>query len=305
MSILRRYNYTGNPELDELLRVLEPGVEELKADIDRFVDLSNPYGTPEQYIQMLLQTLGFTRGTGLTAGDQRAILVALGWAYHFKGSIHGLRLIARTLWRYFDIVEVYRDILDHAIDEGVSELSDWPDFMTTEDYEVVELLRILINIRLDVYDARRYGELQAGEFRQLLDIVRADSGYDRLLRTYRPGFDYRMSTTLGASQFGPPPGDDDGDDGDDGEGEDELYEEESFLLYGREAAFMDPETQSILESLRWNPYPGLKLAVARRVMTEFIPAVTNLEINILGYTCEDTVGAGADDTLTVYETPSP
>ena len=286
MSTLRRYNYSESAAVDEVLRVLEAGVDELKEDINVFSELSNPYLVPTQFVPLLTQTLGLDVGTGLTNLDRRALLIALGWAYHFKGAKHGLRLIARTLWRYGQVVEVYRDILDHAVAEGVENISGWPAFLTAEGYTTDELLRVLLNVRLDIYDARRYGDLQAREFRQLLDIVRQDSGYERLLRTYRPGFDAAMSTLLGTSQFT--------------EGvEGQILEDEAFFLYGHNFAFLDPATQSILESLRWNPYPAAKIGPAKAVVQEFIPLVTNLELNFLGYRTEDTVTVGADEELTI------
>lgn len=286
MDILRRYNYADNAHLDELLRVLDEGVHELKTEVDEFVHVPNPYRTRPQFLNVLTETLGFPRLVGLSDYDRRAVLIALGWAYHFRGSRHGLRLILRALWRYSSFTEDYKALLEQAlVDLG-------PDGEANEAYfsglgiTPEDLTRITVNLMLDLKDSRRYGELQAVLYRQLLDIVRGDSGYGRIFATYRPGFDDIMPTLLGTSQF-------------DGQG----LTEDAFLLYGTQEAFLEPETQSILASLRWNLYPDIKLERSQQATDEFRPKITNLHYNILGYHNDTQMLMGSDTELTVNGVP--
>jgi hypothetical protein len=294
MSTLRRYNPWENAPLDEILTVLEQGVDELKGNIDTYTNVVDPYRVPEQYLRLMLATLGInppgpgrestlSSDFGLTEYDQRAVLIALGWAYHFKGANHGLRLIARALWRYATLVEDYKEILEQAeSDPSVEEIADWPDFLAASGHTTDDLLRITINLTLDVEDARRYGELQTNIFRQLLSGLNSDTGFDRIFSTYRPGFSNAMSTTLGTSQFD----------------ETSVFEEAS-LLYGNDDAFIDPGNQAILASLKWNIYPKVKIDRAQSIIEEFIPAITHVVYDVTGYKAEDTVFFGASEELSI------
>lgn len=287
MSIIQQYNYTENPVLGEILKVLDEGLKELKQNTDDFVTLPDPYRIPSQYLEHLTETLGLYGITGVTDYDRRAVLTALGYAYHFKGSNHGLRMILRALWRYAYFVEDYKDILEIADVSGVTSIAEWPAFLTSNALDTQDLTRVTIYADIDLEDSRRYGELQAGSYEQLLEIVKQDSGYERLLRTYRPGFDADPSTLLGTSQF-------------DGVS---VFAEQAFFLYGRNRAFLDESTQSILASLRWEPYPGVKLARTHRILEAFIPLIVHLRFVFNRYKIEDTVLVGSADSVTVTSTP--
>lgn len=279
---LTRYNYSESDSLEEILKVLEIGLDELKTDAANFVTLVDSLEVPPQYFDLLQQTLGLHGGTGLTEHDRRAVIAALGWAYHFKGSNHGLRLIARALWRYASFREDYKDIMVAAEAAGVTTIAGWPAFLTANGYTTDDLTRVTMSLKLDVPDSRRYGQLQDSAYRQLTDALRGSSGYERLLRTFRPGFDLSMSTLLGTSQY-------------DGI---ELLPT-SFLMYGRNVANLDGADQNILNALKWNIYPQAKIDRAKGIMDEFIPFIVDLVYNIEGYQMEDTMLFGTTDSVTV------
>jgi hypothetical protein len=281
-TILSRYNYSASPALAEILPVLDLGLVELKDDARDFVDLVDVYRVPPQFFDLLQGTLGLRGGVGLTDHDRYAILIALGYAYHFKGGDHGLALIARALWRFVTFEEDYRPVMSLAKSSGVTTIAGWPAFLTAHGVDTTDLTRITLSIKLDVPDSRRYGANQAAAYRQLVDELRGGSGYNRLLRTYRPAFDASMSTLLGTSQF-------------DAEG----LLGTSFLLYGGAEAFLDGADQGILQSLRWNIYPQAKIERSLGILHEFLPYVTHLRYQIDGYQVEDTVVHGAAETLTV------
>lgn len=282
MNELQRLAHVDDPILQEVLGVLGTGVDGLKLETSRFADITNPVLTPAQFLPHLAATLGLPSITGLSVPDRRALLDTLGTAYYYKGGMHGLRLVVRALWRFATIIESWRAIYDEAVQDvvGPTQSNEWPDWLEDNDYSIADLVKTIVRIELEIDDAREYGEAQAVEYQSLLDAVRTDSGFDRLLKTYRPGFTNQVSTLLGTSQF-----------------DENGLKTTAFLLYGRNEAVLDPSAQAILEALKWNIYPDFKAAVTLDVLKHFLPVFGTIDYEFVGYRQEDVLTTVAEDEL--------
>lgn len=288
-TLLENLAHVDGEILQQVLKVLNVGVEEFRGEVAQYTDILEPSLAPPQYLELLSSTLGLHDITGLSVPDTRALIATLGAAYYHKGNIHGLRTVARAIWRYSEIFESYEPIYANAVNDpsGPTALAEWQTWLNNNNIDPDKLLEVVIRTQLEVDDAREYGLMQALEYQSLLDAVRKDSGYEKLLRTYRPGFDMRMSTLLGVSQIDPGVG----------------LREESFLLYGANVAFIDGSSQAIIEALKWNTYPAFKQDVSYSTLKHFIPILAKLLYEYTGFRQDDTFSTMAYDEVTLYFGP--
>jgi len=278
--------------LDQVLAVLDEGMTELKGEVDAFLEIMHPQRVPDQYVDLLWQDLGLPPVVGISAQDRRAVLSAIGAATAFKGSQHALRLILRALWRFHTFSEVYEEIYTAVVDQSLAtEAADWPAALTSLGRDQSELLRIMVDVELDLADAVEYGEEQAASYRQLLEDLSTDSSYENIVRTYRPGFDATPTTILGTSQF-------------DGNG----LLADADVLYSSNVS-LSASAQAIFEALKWNVYPDIKIDRSEAMLEHFIPLISHIQYNVLGYKAADEIyhqnldefaGVVRDPEITVF-----